>query len=146
MTGYQSNFGTLGGDTVRIPIEKISRGFGVNSVKVVNPYKLKKSIRAYKKMLTARGVNVLILRGPCVARQPRTWDLAVRVNPKKCQGFEGCERTCIEALACPAIIRDGDDVRINQEECQSCGLCVNYCPSAAIRSSPFKIRRKRIGI
>lgn len=146
MTGYQSNFGTLGGDGVRIPIEKISRGLGVNSVKVVNPYKLKKSIRAYKKMLTARGVNVLILRGPCVARQPRTWDLAVRINPKKCPGFEGCERTCIEALACPAIIRDGDDVRINQEDCQSCGLCVNYCPSAAIRSSPLKIRRKRIGI
>jgi len=146
MTGYQSNIGTVGGEETRIPIEKISRGLGVNSVKVVNPYRLKKTVRAYRKLLTGSGVNVLILRGPCVARQPRTWDLAVQVNKKKCPGFEGCERTCIEALACPAIIRDGDDVRINQEDCQSCGLCVNYCPSDAIRSNPLKIRRKQVGI
>ena len=146
MTGYQSNAGTLGGDEVRIPIEKISRGLGVKSVKVVNPYRLKKSVRAYKKLLSDSGVNVLILRAPCVARQPRTWDLAVRVNQKKCPGFDGCECTCIEALACPAITRDGDDVKISQEECQSCGLCVNYCPSDAIRGNPLKIRRKKLGI
>ncbi len=146
MTGYQNTIGTVGGDEIRIPIEKISRGLGVKSVKVINPYRLKKAVRAYKKLLTGSGVNVLVLRGPCVARQPRTWDLAVRVKQKKCPGFEGCDRTCIEALACPAIIRDGDDVRINQEDCQSCGLCVHYCPSAAIRSSPLKIRRKRLGI
>ncbi len=146
MTGYQNTIGTMGGDEIRIPIEKIARGLGVNSVKVVNPYRLKKSVRAYKKMLTGSGVNVLILRGPCVARQPRTWDLSVQVKKKKCPGFEGCERTCIEALACPAITRDGDDVMINQEECQSCGLCVNYCPSDAIRSNPLKIRRKKVGI
>jgi indolepyruvate ferredoxin oxidoreductase alpha subunit len=146
MTGYQNTFGTVGGDEIRIPIEKIARGLGVNSVKVVNPYRLKKSVRAYKKLLTGSGVNVLILRGPCVARQPRTWDLAVSVNQKKCPGFEGCERTCIEALACPAISRDGDEVRINLEECQSCGLCVNYCPSDAIRSNPLKIRRRSVGI
>lgn len=146
MTGYQNTIGTEGGDEIRIPIEKVCRGLGVNSVKVVNPYKLKKTVRAHKKLLTGSGVNVLILRGPCVARQPRTWDLAVQVNRKKCLGFERCERTCIEALACPALSRDGDDVMINQEDCQSCGLCVNYCPSDAIRSNPLKIRRKKVGI
>ena len=145
MTGYQSNIGTEGGDGIRIPIEKISLGLGVNSVMVVNPYKLRKSVRAYKKLLTGKGVNVLVLRGPCVARQPRTWDLAVKVNKRRCPGFDGCEKTCIEALACPAIIRDGDEVRINQEDCQSCGLCVHYCPSDAIRSNPLKIRRKKVG-
>jgi TPP-dependent indolepyruvate ferredoxin oxidoreductase alpha subunit len=80
-----------------------------------------------------------------VARQPRTWDLAVKVNKRRCPGFDGCEKTCIEALACPAIIRDGDEVRINREDCQSCGLCVNYCPSDAIRSNPLMIRRKKVG-
>ena len=146
MTGYQNTIGTVDGDEVRIPIEKISRGLGVKSVKVVNPFRLKKSVRAFKKILTGGGVNVLILRGPCVARQPRTWDLAVQVNEKKCPGFEECERTCIEALACPALTREGDIVRINQEDCQSCSLCVNYCPSDAIRSNPLKIRRRRVGI
>jgi len=145
MTGYQNTIGTVDGDEIRVPIEKISRGLGVKSASVVNPYRLKKSVRAYMKLLTGSGVNVLVLRGPCVARQPRKWDLALRVNQKKCPGFEGCDRTCIEALACPAIIRDGDEVRINKEDCQSCGLCVNYCPSDAIRSNPLKIRRKKVG-
>lgn len=146
MTGYQSNIGTEDGEGIRIPIEKISHGLGVKSVKVVNPYRLKKTVRAYRKLLTASGVNVLILRAPCVARQPRTWDLSVQVRERKCPGFDGCERTCIEALACPAIIRDGDEVRISQEDCQSCGLCVSYCPSSAIRGNPLKIRRKKVGI
>ena len=145
MTGYQNTIGTVDGDEIRVPIEKISRGLGVKSASVVNPYRLKKSVRAYMKLLTGSGVNVLVLRGPCVARQPRKWDLALRVNQKKCPGFEGCDHTCIEALACPAIIRDGDEVRINKEDCQSCGLCVNYCPSDAIRSNPLKIRRKKVG-
>jgi indolepyruvate ferredoxin oxidoreductase alpha subunit len=145
MTGYQNTIGTLDGEGVRVPIEKLSGGLGVRSVRVVNPYRIKKAVSAFKKILTGGGVNVLIMRAPCVARQPRTWDLAVRVNQRKCPGFDGCERTCIEALACPAIYRDGDDVMINSEDCQSCGLCVNYCPSSAIRGNPLKIRRKKVG-
>lgn len=146
MTGYQSTIGTVGGDEIRIPIERIAEGIGASSVTVVNPYKIRKAVRAYRKLLTEKGVNVLILRGPCVARQPRTWDLGVRVNPRKCPGFEGCERTCVEALACPAIVREGDGVKVNQEDCQSCGLCVHYCPSAAVKGSPLRIRRKKVGI
>ena len=145
MTGYQNTIGTVDGDGVRIPMEEICRGLGVGSVKVVNPFRLKRSVRAYRKLLTGSGVNVLILRAPCVARQPRTWDLAVHVKPRKCPGFDACERTCIEALACPAIVREGDEVRITREDCQSCGLCVAYCPSNAIRGNPLKIRRKKIG-
>jgi TPP-dependent indolepyruvate ferredoxin oxidoreductase alpha subunit len=87
-----------------------------------------------------------VLRSPCVARKPRIWDLAVKVNPRVCPGFTDCERTCIEALACPAIIRDGDEVRIDREVCQSCGLCVHYCPKNAIRAHPLRIRRRKVGI
>jgi indolepyruvate ferredoxin oxidoreductase alpha subunit len=131
---------------VRIPIEKISRGLGVRSVKVVNPRRIGKAVKAFKGVLKADKVNVLVLRGPCVARQPRTWDLAVKVNQRKCPGFSECERTCIEALACPAIIRDGEEVTIDREVCQSCGLCVHYCPKNAIRAHPFRIRRRKVGI
>ena len=146
MTGYQETPGTIGGGSVRIPIEKISRGLGVRSAKVVNPNRIRRTIRAFKKILKAGGVNVLVLRGPCVAHRPRVWDLAVRVNPKICPGFSDCERTCIEALACPAIIREGDDVMIDPEICQSCGLCVHYCPKNAIRAHPLGIRRRKVGI
>ena len=146
MTGYQETPGTVGGDEIRVPIEKVAKGLGVRSVKVANSYKTGKAVRAFKKVLSGNGVNVLVLRGPCVARQPRTWDLSIQVSDRKCPGFEGCERTCIEALACPAITRDGDKVRIDREVCQSCGLCMNYCPKGAIKSNPFRMRRRKVGI
>jgi indolepyruvate ferredoxin oxidoreductase alpha subunit len=146
MTGYQETPGTVDGDAIRVPIEKVARGLGVHSVKVVNPYRTRKAVKAFKKVIPGSGVNVLVLRGPCVARQPRTWDRAVRVNDRKCPGFDQCERTCIEALACPAITREGDKVRIDKEVCQSCGLCVNYCPKGAIKPNPFRMRRRKVGI
>jgi indolepyruvate ferredoxin oxidoreductase alpha subunit len=146
MTGYQETPGTLNGCDVRVPIEKVSSGLGVRSVKVVNPNRLRPTVRAFRKILKAGGVNVLVLRAPCVARQPRPWDLAVQVNQKKCPGFDECERTCIEALACPAITREGNEVSIDREICQSCGLCVHYCPKNAIRANPLRIRRRKGGI
>jgi indolepyruvate ferredoxin oxidoreductase alpha subunit len=146
MTGYQDTPGTVGGDEIRVPIEKIARGLGVRSVKVVNPYRTRKAVRAFKKTLSGGGVNVMVLRAPCVARQPRTWNRAVQVSGRKCPGFDSCERTCIEALACPAIVRDGDKVRIDNDVCQSCGLCANYCPKGAIKTNPFKMRRRKVGI
>ena len=89
MTGYQETPGTLDGRDVRVSIEKVSRGLGVRSVKVVNPNRLRGTIRAFRKILKAGGVNVLVLRAPCVARQPRTWDLAVRVKPESLPRFRG---------------------------------------------------------
>ena len=146
MTGYQENPGTTNGFNSRVTIEGIATGAGVRSIRIVNPYKLRKSIRAYKKMLKESGVNVIILRAPCVAKQPRTWDLKVKVKENKCPGFESCGRTCIEALACPAIVREGDAVKIDSEICQSCGLCVHYCPEGAIKTHPLKARRRQVGI
>ncbi|UCF31290.1 MAG: 4Fe-4S binding protein [bacterium] len=146
MTGYQETLGTRDGTQMRIPIEKVVQGIGVRSVEVVNPYRYRKSIRAFKKILSAPGVNVLILRAPCVAREPRAWDWSVRVNQKKCPGFEGCERTCIEALACPALVREGDTVKVAQEICMSCGLCVHYCPADAVRGNLLWAKRRRVGI
>jgi indolepyruvate ferredoxin oxidoreductase alpha subunit len=146
MTGYQETPGTLDRQGVRVSIEAVARGLGVRSVKVVNPYKLRRAVRAFRKILKAGGVNVLVLRAACVARQPRSWDLAMKVSQRACPGFDGCERTCIEALACPAITREGDEVRIDREICQSCGLCVHYCPENAIRANPLRIRRRKVGI
>jgi indolepyruvate ferredoxin oxidoreductase alpha subunit len=146
MTGYQETVGTKNGFNIRIPIEKVVKGIGVHSVRVVNPYRYKRSIRAFKKILRLPGVNVLILRAPCVAREPRKWDMSVQVKERKCPGFEGCEKTCIEALACPALFRQGDKVQVAGEMCMSCGLCVHYCPSDAVRGNPFRMKRRNVGI
>jgi indolepyruvate ferredoxin oxidoreductase alpha subunit len=115
-------------------------------VKVINPYRTRRTVKAMKKLLKSPGVNVLVLRGPCVARQPTRWDHNVQVKQAKCPGFEGCDRTCMEALACPAIIRNGDEVSIDQEFCQSCGLCVKYCPEKALSGSLIRTRRRHVGV
>ena len=147
MTGFQETPGTIGrGHDPKVSVEEICGGLGVASIKVVNPNRYRTTVRAFKKILKAKGVNVLVLRAPCVAAQPRKWDLAVRINRKKCPGFSQCESTCIEALACPAIVREGDEVRIDPELCQSCGLCVHYCPKNAIRGHLLGIRRRKVGI
>ncbi|TNF48303.1 hypothetical protein EP232_02560 [bacterium] len=145
MTGYQETLGTKKGTNVRIPIEKVAKGIGARSVKVINPYRIGKTVRAFKSVLTASGVNVLILRAPCVAKEARKWDRGVKVKKNRCLGFEGCDRTCIEALACPAIVRDGDEAGVASEICMSCGLCVHYCPERAVRGNIFRLKRKSVG-
>jgi indolepyruvate ferredoxin oxidoreductase alpha subunit len=36
-------------------------------------------------------------------------------------------------LGCPAISSDGDGVKIDLNQCNGCGLCVNVCPFDAIK-------------
>jgi indolepyruvate ferredoxin oxidoreductase alpha subunit len=43
-------------------------------------------------------------------------------------------RLCINLLACPAIITDGDDVVIDSTQCPGCGVCAQVCPHDAIIS------------
>ena len=146
MTGYQENPGTRNGRGRRISIEDVLWGLGVRSVNVCNPYRLKKATRAFRRLLISEGVNVLIMRAPCVARKPPAYKVPVRINQKKCPGFDACERTCIEALACPALIRAGDRVLVEEADCMNCGLCAHYCPKGAISRRWFGVRRRKDGI
>ncbi len=146
MTGYQENPGTRDGGSPPLPIEKVLTGVGVRKIWIQNPYKLKATVKVFKKLLKAKGVNAVILRAPCVARQPTPLDIPVVVKQGKCTGFSGCEKTCIEALACPAIARDGDTVHIERDYCMSCGLCRHYCPEGAIKRKWLSTRRRKVGI
>lgn len=146
MTGYQENPGTRNGESVSLPIERVLTGVGVRKIWIQNPYKLRSTVRTFKKLLTSKGVNAVILRAPCVARQPTPLDVPVVVKKGKCTGFSGCEKTCIEALACPAIARDDDTVYIERDYCMSCGLCGHYCPEGAIKRKWLSTRRRKVGI
>ncbi len=142
MTGMQETVGSEGRRGARVTIEKAARGLGVRSVTVRNPYLVRPAVRAMKRLLTAPGVNVLVMRAPCVAHRPLPWIVPVEVDQRRCPGMEGCERSCIEALACPALVREGDRVLIAAEYCQGCGLCSHYCPRRAIRRRFLRARRR----
>jgi indolepyruvate ferredoxin oxidoreductase alpha subunit len=142
MTGMQETVGTEGRRGKRVTIEQASRGLGVRSVSVRNPYRVGSAVRAMKRLLASPGVNVLVMRAPCVARRPLPWIVPVEVIQRRCPGVEGCGRTCIEALACPALVREGDRVLVSAEYCQGCGLCSHYCPKRAIRRRFLRARRR----
>jgi len=39
---------------------------------------------------------------------------------------------CIQVLGCPAIMKDGDNLYIDQDMCFGCSVCAQVCPSEAI--------------
>ena len=41
-------------------------------------------------------------------------------------------RTCINEIGCPALVLDGDMVRIDAGLCNGCGLCSQICTVEAI--------------
>ncbi len=135
MTGFQETAGR------RVPIERVARGAGARQVWVRNPYRVRSAVRAMKRLLTEPGVNVLVMRAPCVARSPLPPRVPmlpqVEVDQRRCPGLGECPRDCISGLACPALVREGDRVRVAEEYCQSCGLCAHHCPRGAIRRRWF---------
>jgi indolepyruvate ferredoxin oxidoreductase alpha subunit len=42
---------------------------------------------------------------------------------------------CIRLLGCPAIVAEGGKVRIDENSCAACGLCISVCPYDAIEGS-----------
>lgn len=40
---------------------------------------------------------------------------------------------CIQVLGCPAIMKDGDNLYIDQDMCFGCSVCAQVCPSEAIQ-------------
>ncbi|RLF99785.1 hypothetical protein DRN58_04555, partial [Thermococci archaeon] len=40
---------------------------------------------------------------------------------------------CVNKLGCPAIVKDGDRVYIDEKFCTGCGVCAQICPVQAIK-------------
>ncbi|MBD3205284.1 indolepyruvate ferredoxin oxidoreductase subunit alpha [Candidatus Bathyarchaeota archaeon] len=139
MTGFQTNpqMGvTATGEKVEpIMIEDVARASGVKHVEVVDPYDLDAAEEAFKRMLNADGVAMVIARRVCAAvaiREMRPNKPPVyQVNQEICIG---CKQ-CLNTYGCPALIWD-DDMRkasIDSTLCMGCTSCVQICPVGAIK-------------
>jgi len=138
MTGFQTNpqMGrTATGDKVEpIMIEDIARASGVKHVEVVDPYDLDAAEAAFKRMLEADGVAMVISRRECAMVAVRNMrpnrPPVYEVNPDICIG---CKQ-CLNNYGCPALMWNEDERKasIDTTLCMGCDSCAQVCPVNAI--------------
>lgn len=135
MTGHQPNPGTgrhFGGiDTSPVDVESVVKGLGVQFVRTVNPYNVKSCIAVMKEALAFDGVAVVISKCPCpllLKKEKRLEKKTCEVDQSKCVKCY----TCLNMIACPALIKQDGKVVTDQSQCIGCGMCANVCPKGAI--------------
>ncbi|MCJ7772108.1 MAG: indolepyruvate ferredoxin oxidoreductase subunit alpha, partial [Desulfobacterales bacterium] len=95
----------------RVSIESLVKAIGVPLVKIIKPYKVKKSIEEVKEALNFKGVSVVISQEPCTLYAKSLKQLKVRpfYVSEKCKKH----KNCINDLGCPAFFIDGDQIKID---------------------------------
>jgi indolepyruvate ferredoxin oxidoreductase alpha subunit len=136
MTGHQLHPGVdttpMGVNLTRVSIEQVVRGCGVQDVRVVKPFKVKKTIEEVKASMAYDGVSVIISQEFCPLFAKATGQLKrtkpFQISHERCKNH----RDCINQLGCPAMYLDEDQVEINPNLCTGCSVCAQICPENAI--------------
>ena len=131
MTGHQDNPTT--GYTIRkeetkqVNLIALCKAIGVERVVVADPFDVKNFEKVVKEEVSADEPSVIIAQRPCalLKKVKYTGHCTITDKCKKC-------KMCMK-LGCPAISSDGDGVKIDLNQCNGCGLCVNVCPFEAIK-------------
>ena len=146
MTGHQGNPGS--GLTVhhdmhlRVDIEAVVRGMGVEEVATVESRDLDGFEAAVRRAIESRKPAVVIAKTPCVFVTSYARE-AYRVVEEDCNGCTLCFR-----IGCPAIhksdVMDEQHHRpkawIDPLACVGCGLCFDVCARQAILEGALKAR------
>ncbi|MHA1270439.1 MAG: indolepyruvate ferredoxin oxidoreductase subunit alpha [Candidatus Helarchaeota archaeon] len=141
MTGFQPHPGTgiriTGEKTNRIMIEDIGKSFGIDFIRVFDPYDLKNSIEILIEAATFNeGPTLLIARRECsllsttFKKKHGEKIKLYKIDTKKCTKC----RICTSTFGCPAFFIDeeNDELKIMSSLCSGCGVCVDVCPEYAI--------------
>ena len=132
MTGHQPHPGTgrtmMGNVVEKVDITKVLEGIGVKNTVTVDALDLNACVDAVLKLSAMKGVKAVIFKSPCAAiiKSFRT----CRIAEDRCVNC----RTCINEIGCPALVLDGDMVRIDSGLCTGCGLCSQICSVDAIET------------
>ncbi len=139
MTGHQPNPGmlqdVLGTDALHLDIEAIVRGMGVPHVRTTKAYNVRATTKALEELKAESGVRVLIAEEPCVLYARRALKKTATHVAYVAEQNDAAT-LCVETLACPAFVREGDSIGVDATLCTGCMVCLQVAPTA------FKAQRK----
>lgn len=130
MTGHQDNpttgYTIRGEETKQVNLITLCKAVGVEHVVVADPFDLKNFEKVVKEETEREEPSVIIAQRPCALLKSVKYTGHCKITDK-CRKCKMCMK-----LGCPAISADGDGVKIDLNQCNGCGLCVNVCPFDAI--------------
>lgn len=132
MTGFQDHPGTgvtLQKDpTTSVDIEMLVRSLGIENVRVVDPWDIEECRRVLSEEMNRDAPSVVISTRSCVLRDKTSWRAAYAVEQEACNDCGLCM-----GLACPALVKRGEEITILTDACVGCGMCAQVCRRDAIK-------------
>ncbi len=132
MTGFQHHPGTgstLQRDpTTTVDIELLARSLGIENVRVVDPYDLEECRTVLSEEMNRDAPSVVISRRACILLDRKARREPYVVLHEACNDCGLCMR-----IACPALVKRGDEVMILTDSCTGCGVCAQVCKREAIQ-------------
>lgn len=131
MTGHQPNpttgFNVRGEIAPQLDVVKLCEAIGVPSVRVVDPFNMKKLEQTILEESEKDVPSVIIARRPC-ALLVKKKTAPCAINTDKCRKCGMCMK-----IGCPAILKaENGQVSIDASLCNGCGLCKEMCHFGAI--------------
>ncbi len=133
MTGHQDHPATgknIKGDIAHaIDIPALVKSLGVKNVRVVDPFDLKELEKILIEETAREELSVIITKRPCVLLEKKNTVLPYMITDQ-CKKCGKCMK-----LGCPAIEKTDSGYRIEETQCNGCGLCTGVCAFGAIRTA-----------
>ncbi len=130
MTGHQDNpttgYTIRGEETTQVNLVTLCKSIGVKNVTVADPFDVKEFERVVKEETQKDEPSVIIAQRPCALLKRVKYTGKCKINDK-CKKCKQCLK-----LGCPAISFDGENIVIDETQCNGCGLCFNVCPFGAM--------------